>query len=167
MLNIGSGQRTHRERNNLDFLPYARLVKHKRLTRFLDVIGLFSDIRYKNVCQIDPEMIHWDVNNGLPFHDNVFDIVYHSHFITHIDRDVAFFVTKECHRILRPGGIVRVVLPDLEQIVNLYNEAMADLDAARPGGNEKYAEAVDQLFELMVRRSAWGTSQHSFLGRII
>jgi len=163
LLNIGSGPRTHCEWNNLDFSLYARLARHKRLTRFLNAVGLLSDFRYDNLRKIDPEIIHWDVYKGLPFHDNVFDFVYHSHFITHIDRDAAFFVTKECHRILKSGGIVRLVVPDLEQIVNLYNEAMADLDAARPGGNEKHAEAVDELFELMVRRSAWGTSRQSFL----
>ena len=167
MLNIGSGPRTNREWNNLDFSPYARLAWHKSLTRFLNAVGLLSDFRYDNLRKIDPEIIHWDVYNGLPFHDNVFDFVYHSHFITHIDRDAAFFITKECHRILKSGGIVRVVVPDLEQIVNLYNEAMADLDAARPRGNEKHSEAVDELFELMVRKSAWGTSRESFLVRII
>ena len=167
LLNIGSGLRTHPEWNNLDFSPYARLVHHRRLAQFLNAVGLLSDVRYDNLRNIDPEIIHWDVYNGLPFHDNVFDIVYHSHLITHIDHDAALFVTKECHRKLKPSGIIRVVVPDLEKIVNIYNEALADLDAGRPIGNEKHAEAVDELFELMVRRTGWGTSRQSFLVQII
>lgn len=49
---------------------------------------------------------------GIPFPDQTFDIVYHSHLLEHFSKSDAAGFVNECHRVLRPGGIIRVVVPD-------------------------------------------------------
>lgn len=49
----------------------------------------------------------------LPFKDESFDVVYHSQFIEHLTEEKAHYFLSECYRILRPGGVLRVVTPDL------------------------------------------------------
>lgn len=159
MLNLGCGPRTHGQWNNVDFSPYARLSRHRRLARSLRRLGLLSDARYRNVLEVDPAIIHWDVRRGVPFEDEAFDVVYHSHFIPHVDRRMAAEVTAECRRVLRPGGTLRVVVPDLEAIVGAYVESIRRIARGLPEGWRGHAEAVDELFELMVRREACGTSR--------
>jgi predicted SAM-dependent methyltransferase len=57
---------------------------------------------------------------GLPFASDQFDVVYHSQVLEHIPKENSSFFISECFRVIKPGGIMRVVLPDLENIVNEY-----------------------------------------------
>jgi len=59
------------------------------------------------------EFIARDVIDGLPFPDNSLDGVYSSHFIEHLDFEVALLYFKEAYRVLRPGGVMRTICPDL------------------------------------------------------
>lgn len=56
----------------------------------------------------------------LPFADNSFDLVYTSHFIEHLFEDDLNFFLMECFRILTPGGIIRIVTPDWDEMVIEY-----------------------------------------------
>jgi SAM-dependent methyltransferase len=167
MLNLGCGPRTHSQWNNVDFSPYAGLARHKRLAKCLNVVGILSDFRYENLARIDRDIVKWDLRKGIPFPDEVLDAVYHSHFIGHLDRDVATYVTRECGRVLKPGGVLRVVVPDLGQLVALYNEAVERLQKADPRAESMHREALDGLFELMVRREPSGTRRQNFVTRVL
>ncbi|MDO8303316.1 MAG: methyltransferase domain-containing protein, partial [Sedimentisphaerales bacterium] len=133
----------------------------------LNCVGILSSQRHQNILKIDPDIIHWDIRKGLPFENDVFDVVYHSHFIGHLDRNVARYVTVECLRTLKSGGIIRVVVPDLQQIVNLYNEAAAQIEAGDSNAHKKYDKAINNLFELMVRNDSVGTSSQAVFIRTI
>jgi predicted SAM-dependent methyltransferase len=68
----------------------------------------------------DKSVITHNLKNGIPFSDETFDLVYHSHVFEHIPKSDADFFISECVRVLRPGGVLRVVIPDLEQIALNY-----------------------------------------------
>ncbi len=57
---------------------------------------------------------------GIPFDDNTYDLVYHSHVLEHFSRLNGSKFIKECYRVLRPGGVLRIAVPDLEQISRNY-----------------------------------------------
>ena len=54
------------------------------------------------------------------FQESTVDVFYIAHVLEHIDPRVVPSVLRDICRILRPGGILRVVVPDLEQIAKLY-----------------------------------------------
>ena len=55
------------------------------------------------------------------FEDNSVRYVYTSHFLEHLDyRTDALLLAKECHRVLVPGGILRIVVPGIERIIRAY-----------------------------------------------
>jgi predicted SAM-dependent methyltransferase len=56
----------------------------------------------------------------MPFEDSYFDVVYTSHFLEHLNLQQARFLLKEVYRVLKKGGIVRIVVPDLENICREY-----------------------------------------------
>lgn len=56
----------------------------------------------------------------LEFPDETFEVVYTSHFVEHIPKEKLDFILGECYRVLKPGGILRIVVPDLENIVREY-----------------------------------------------
>lgn len=52
--------------------------------------------------------------------DETFDLVFSSHMIEHIPHFKIDEVLSECNRVLRPGGGLRLVCPDLEAFARAY-----------------------------------------------
>ncbi|HSZ03231.1 MAG TPA: methyltransferase domain-containing protein [Terriglobales bacterium] len=61
-----------------------------------------------------------DVKKGLPFADQSVSCIYSSHTFEHFSWAESLAVAKECFRVLRPGGVLRVVVPDLQLIAREY-----------------------------------------------
>ncbi len=66
-----------------------------------------------------PHLHSHDITD-LPFEDNSCDLVYASHVLEYFDREQGGHVLCEWNRVLKPGGIVRLAVPDLEIITKLY-----------------------------------------------
>ncbi|MFK8060222.1 MAG: methyltransferase domain-containing protein [Polaribacter sp.] len=57
---------------------------------------------------------------GIPCKDNTFDATYHSHVLEHFSKEDGAVFVKECFRVLKKGGVLRIVIPDLERIAKKY-----------------------------------------------
>jgi SAM-dependent methyltransferase len=66
-----------------------------------------------------PDVIFIDATKRLPFADCTFNYVYTEHMIEHVPYPSALMIFREAHRILLPGGKLRVSTPDAEKIVRL------------------------------------------------
>jgi predicted SAM-dependent methyltransferase len=64
--------------------------------------------------------VHHDTKYGLPFANDSVDFIYSSHFLEHLTRAQAQQVLDESRRTLRPGGVVRISVPDLEEAWRMY-----------------------------------------------
>ncbi len=96
------------------------------------------------------EVVVHDVRRGIPLPDASADAVYQSHLLEHLSRCESEFVLRECLRVLRPGGVVRVVVPDLEGICRAYLETVSACAVAGDGApvlahEWMVTELVDQL----------------------
>ena len=56
----------------------------------------------------------------LPFGDRSKSLIYSAHLIEHLQDDSLVELLGECHRVLRPGGRIRLECPDTEKLVDLY-----------------------------------------------
>ena len=61
-----------------------------------------------------------DLLNGIPFSNCHFDAVYCSHYVEHIPRASISHFLDECFRVLRPGGVLRLVTPDFVSMTNHF-----------------------------------------------
>ncbi len=61
-----------------------------------------------------------DLRNGLPLPDDSVGTIYSSHVFEHFYPDELHALLRECHRVLRPGGGMRIVVPDMEAAVAAY-----------------------------------------------
>lgn len=116
------------------------------------------DPRWLNVDLVPavPEVRQIDVQDGLPFPADTFAAVYHSHVLEHLDPSAGLAMLRECHRILQPGGILRVVVPDLETIARCYLARLDEARAGNAGAEGRYRWAVAELLDQMVRRVSGG-----------
>jgi SAM-dependent methyltransferase len=120
-LNLGCGGRFHRDWENVDFYPVA------------------------------PNVRAHDLRKGIPYEDGTFEVVYHSHVLEHFPKKLAPVFLRECNRVLKPGGVIRVAVPDLEQIARLYVEALENAAKEIPGWQENYDWMMLEMYDQAVR----------------
>ncbi|NPC54145.1 class I SAM-dependent methyltransferase [Caenimonas soli] len=72
---------------------------------------------------IDPKSettAYLDATKPFPFEEGTFDYIYSEHMIEHIPWREGLFMLRECRRVLKPGGVLRVATPDLKVLLDLY-----------------------------------------------
>lgn len=57
----------------------------------------------------------------LPMKDQCAELIYSSHCFEHISDDEALYTLTECRRILKPGGLIRIAVPDMDKAFDAYN----------------------------------------------
>jgi predicted SAM-dependent methyltransferase len=70
-----------------------------------------------NIDQLD---VNWDMRKPLPIDDNTVDFIFNEHFVEHLTPEEARVVLTDLMRVLKPGGIMRIAMPDLASVVNDY-----------------------------------------------
>lgn len=98
-----------------------------------------------------------DLSKGLPYPDNQFDAVYHSQVLEHFSKKDALNLIKECYRVLKPGGVLRVVVPDLENIATEYlRNLKKNLENTDPIAKANYDWIMLELYDQVVRHHSGG-----------
>lgn len=69
-----------------------------------------------------PGGIKCDLTKPLPYLDDAVDLIFTEHFIEHITWDEGVALLRECHRVLKPDGRIRISTPDLHELVHRYLE---------------------------------------------
>lgn len=100
----------------------------------------------------------YNLANGIPFHEGSVDVVYHSHFLEHLDRDVAERFLREVRRVLRLGGIQRIVVPDFEQLCRDYLEHIRVCEQSQLE-RRQHNDYIAAIIEQSVRKEAF-SSRH-------
>ena len=92
---------------------------------------------------------------GFPFADNSFDVVYSSHVLEHFTIGQAKALLLEAYRVLKPGGILRVVVPDLENICREYLRVLSLPDSDKHK-SQYYQWIIIELLDQMARMTPGG-----------
>ena len=126
LLNLGCGRRFHPAWINLDLAP------------------------------ADPSIRPWDVTQPLPFANASFDAVYHSHLLEHLPHAQALPFLRECRRVLRSNGVMRLAIPNLEAIARLYLYALEDAWHGDKEARAQHQWLVMEMYDQATRESPGG-----------
>lgn len=75
-----------------------------------------------------------DVRQGLPFHTGTVDRIRHSHFLEHLTFAEGLSFLRECRRVIRTDGVMRIAVPDAELLISLFKgEGLSDFDEVNNG----------------------------------
>lgn len=73
-----------------------------------------------DLCDMPHIDFKTNINDLSMFEDNSVDLIYSSHSFEYFDVKEAPDVLKEWHRVLKPGGVLRLAVPDFDSLINLY-----------------------------------------------
>jgi len=87
-----------------------------------------------------------DVRRGLPFRDGSCRFIFCEHVLEHLELAELAKVLHECHRVLEPGGVIRIIVPDLECFVRAYCERDAEWTRVVWGLDLSPPESFNRVF---------------------
>ncbi len=98
-----------------------------------------------------------DIRKPLPYPNNVFNAVYSSHTLEHLTKDKGEKLILEIYRILKKGGICRIVVPDTEKICIEYLKRLNKCISKKTENNIKNYNWIKlMLIDQMVREKSGG-----------
>jgi predicted SAM-dependent methyltransferase len=141
---------------------------HMNEHEFMKYLNLGCGSRYLDgwmnldISPVSPYVQACNLLNGIPFPDNTFEFVYHSHLLEHIPRSRSADILKECCRVLKPGCVIRVVVPDLERITRLYLQYLYESIQGSEMGQHRYEWMMLELYDQTVR-NCYGGEMSAYL----
>jgi len=179
-VNVGSGLAVAPGWINLDGSLNAVVAKWpsfilRGLYRLSDSRRWYSFKQYQNILR-NNQFIHHRVDLGLPFQNESVDYIYTSHLLEHLYKPKSKHLLEEAFRVLKPNGMIRVCIPDLEHAFKLYQEGKKDEalhlffpDPEKDAGEfnrHKYMYDYDMLHDMLdaigfqdIRRCAYQEGQ--------
>lgn len=95
----------------------------------IDILDMkqFAEIHKFQFCQ-------HDVRNGLPYASNSVDAIMACHSLEHFTYQEGLSFLKECRRVLKPDGAMRILVPDALLLnEKAHNKSLGDLDEINDG----------------------------------
>lgn len=77
----------------------------------------------------DYEHLDYQDITELPYENNTVDLIYASHVLEYFDRVEALSVLNEWYCVLKPGGVLRLAVPDFGKMVHLYEKGSYKLES--------------------------------------
>jgi predicted SAM-dependent methyltransferase len=135
LLNVGCGKKFHNNWLNVDIAP------------------------------TEPEVTPMDLTRKWKIEDNSMDCVYHSHVLEHVPKEAVKGFVSECYRVLKPGGVIRVVAPDLEVIARNYIKFLeSNLEKEDEETKANYHWTLLEMYDQTTRNQSGG-DMHGYLSQ--
>lgn len=158
-LNLGCGPVQPENWINVDGSNRAKLAnKLPWLDSLLQKVGLIGETEF------GPHIEILDLTKKLPYESNSIDAIYAGELWEHFEYEAAENLTRECSRVLKPGGVLRVCVPDCEDIWKTYIDLIQE-EKNKPAGqrsDDKIVKHVKMYFNDICTRRPWlGSMGHT------
>ena len=122
-INIGCGISPTPGWENYDNSLSLVVVRFPILNHMLKLLGLLNEAQLRGIKYHESSPIiikRANAARAIPKADMSVRVIYTSHMLEHLDREEALAFLREAFRVLCPGGIIRISVPDLLKITNEY-----------------------------------------------
>lgn len=123
LINIGCGVNPIKGFVNYDhnvFIFLSKIPILIRLNKWFDFIP-FGFIKFMGLVK-KFNILYCDASKKIPEKNNSVDLIYSCHMIEHLDNKELKIFFKECERVLKPNGYLRLVVPDFNYLIDIYNK---------------------------------------------
>jgi predicted SAM-dependent methyltransferase len=93
-----------------------------------------------------PVDLGWKLPRPLPFTPQTVDAIFHEHLLEHLTLEQGLALLDECNRLLRPGGVLRIGVPDAGAYLRAYSgDDWRMVEGVRPGHPTRLL-AIQEVF---------------------
>ena len=149
ILNLGCGSKTSPACINIDWSIRFKLARNPILQAC--VFPFMDPQQIEKVRRLD-YITFGNLKKGIPWPHNSAEAIYHSHVLEHIDRESVMPFLLEIKRVLKPGGVHRIVVPDFQRLVRAYLEDFCE--DSRIVDWQVHDFHIMQMIEQCVRRES-------------
>jgi len=111
-----------------------------------------------------PRSVYMDATRPFPLADGTFDYVFSEHMIEHIPYAAGSFMLRECHRVLKPGGKIRIATPDLHRLLDLRSTVKSPIQQRYiVWCTDSFVPEVKVYHETFVINNAFRNWGHQFI----
>ena len=112
---------------NTDITPHLLVAQVPGLAWVLYHTGRMSASRWQEHRRgVFKNISYLSLTKPFPYPGSSFQAVFSSHVLEHLFPDAAEACVREMFRVLQPGGICRIVVPDLDKIIAQYDPHCPD-----------------------------------------
>jgi predicted SAM-dependent methyltransferase len=119
---------------------------------------------FKTDLEPDLKAVYLDATKRFPFADDTFDYIVAEHIIEHISYEDGLKMLRECHRVLKKKGVVRIATPNIDLTHRLMHLPLAPELERYVAWSHEMAGSADPAYSAIhvINRlhHAWG---HQFL----
>lgn len=149
MINIGCGPIGHKEWVNIDYGVLAFFHRFSYFEKLMCKLNLWpKGYNYK----WPDNLFFKDCRKGLPFKSNSVHFIYTSHFLEHLEKYKVVKLIRDCYTCLVPGGVMRIVLPDVDIIVGEYINNKNNIKKVEIINNYFYSGAPQDKFPTIIQK---------------
>ncbi len=130
---------------NTDITPHIFVAKVPGAALLLRRLGRMTAERYEQHERgVFDHVKYLNLGRRFPFADDSVDNAFSAHVFEHLYRDHAVSCAREICRVLKPGGVFRVSVPDLDLAVSAYDtrkpEVLLDLiyESSQPDDKNRH-----------------------------
>ncbi len=107
---------------NTDITPHLLIARIPGLALLMAKLGVMPDYRLaQHKAGIFCQLRYLDVRKRFPFRDGSVSYIYSSQMLEHLRQEDAMRCMSECYRVLKPGGVLRIHVPDLDGMIAQYD----------------------------------------------
>ena len=126
-LHVGAFDVVHEGWLNTDVTPHLVAARVPGLARLARRAGRLPDERWAAHRDGSFRRLRYlDVTRPLPYPDASFEAAFGSHVLEHLTPAEGEAMLAELRRVLQPGGVLRLAVPDLDRVVAGYDPAAPD-----------------------------------------
>jgi hypothetical protein len=113
---------------NTDITPHIWVARIPMAASALYFSGKLSSQRFaQHRSGIFRRVTYLNVAKKFPYRSDSFRAIFTCHMLEHLYPSVADHCIRECQRVLCRGGVLRIVVPDLDKLIRSYDPAEPDV----------------------------------------
>jgi predicted SAM-dependent methyltransferase len=126
-LHFGAFDDVHDGWHNTDVTPHLLIARVPVVARLARRLGRLSAERWAAYEDGRFRRLHYlDLTRRLPYRDHTFEAAFGAHVLEHLTPAESQAALRELHRVLQPGAVLRIAVPDLDREVAAYDRAAPD-----------------------------------------
>jgi len=124
-----------------------------------NILNDFINLDYMWMPGVD---LVWDITKGIPFENSYFSGIYSEHCLEHLSYQQAKLLLGEIFRLLKPSGLLRIVVPDANLYLQIYQQQQSGKDVSFPYGQTAHDIDDKQITSMMVVNSIFRGHGHLY-----